>query len=98
MGGAFTALADDQNAVFYNPAGLTQRQGYLLTAFEMPLTVSQDLLDSYAFIKDNQDDMEDFDTLSSARQVELINEINNDISKNNNRFVTGPQFNQAPDS
>ena len=31
MGGAFTAIADDQNAVFYNPSGITQRQGGLFT-------------------------------------------------------------------
>lgn len=30
MGGAFTAVADDHNALIYNPAGLTQLQGGLL--------------------------------------------------------------------
>ena len=28
MGGAFTAIADDENAVFYNPAGISQRRGF----------------------------------------------------------------------
>jgi hypothetical protein len=27
MGGAFTALADDENALYYNPAGLTAIDG-----------------------------------------------------------------------
>ena len=27
MGGAFTAVADDENAIFYNPAGLLQKKG-----------------------------------------------------------------------
>ncbi|MDR0822429.1 MAG: conjugal transfer protein TraF [Endomicrobium sp.] len=30
MGGAFTAVSDDENAVFYNPAGITQRTSWLL--------------------------------------------------------------------
>lgn len=29
MGGAFNAISDDENAFFYNPAGITQREGYL---------------------------------------------------------------------
>lgn len=93
MGGAFTALADDQNAPFYNPAGLTQRQGSLLTAVEFPFSVSQDFLDFYDFIDSEKDNMEKFDDLSVAKQVELIRKINNDISKLSNRFTTGPQVN-----
>ncbi|MDR2708526.1 MAG: hypothetical protein LBC07_00920 [Elusimicrobiota bacterium] len=29
MGGAFTAISDDENALFYNPAGISQRQSWL---------------------------------------------------------------------
>ncbi|MFH1380072.1 MAG: hypothetical protein ABII23_07325 [bacterium] len=93
MGGAFTALADDQNAVFYNPAALTQREGSLLTAFEFPITVSEDFLEFYDFIDSEQDNLEKFDELTAAKQTELIREINNDISKLSNRLVLGPQVN-----
>jgi hypothetical protein len=31
MGGAFVAIADDENAAFYNPAGITQRKSSLLS-------------------------------------------------------------------
>lgn len=93
MGGAFTALADDQNAVFYNPAGLTQRQGSLLTVVEFPIAVSQDFLDFYDFFEENDDNFDKFDELSAAKQVDLINEINNTVSKLNSRIVLGPQVN-----
>ena len=40
MGGAFTAVSDDENAVFYNPAGITQRSAYLMQYFDLSVKVS----------------------------------------------------------
>ncbi|MFH1283551.1 MAG: conjugal transfer protein TraF [bacterium] len=81
MGGAFTAVADDQNAPFYNPAGISQRTSRLLTVFEMPITIGQDFLDLYEFYKDNETELEKFDEQTNEKQAELINKISNDISK-----------------
>ena len=49
MGGAFTAISDDQNAFFYNPAGLTQRTGSQITILELPVSISEDVLNFYNF-------------------------------------------------
>jgi hypothetical protein len=100
MGDAFTALADDQNAFFYNPAGSTQRTGALFTLLESPITIGTDLLDTYDFINDNEDKLTDFNELSASEQADLIREIDNQISKMqphigasilpNTHFISGP--------
>jgi len=41
MGGAFLALSDDQNAFFYNPAGITQRLRPLLSVADLTLQTNQ---------------------------------------------------------
>ena len=56
MGGAFTAVADDSNAIFYNPAGLTQLEDWRL---EFPLIV--DTSKSNIDIADEAQDV-DFDS------------------------------------
>ncbi len=53
MGGAFTAVADDENAMFYNPAGLNSIKGYGRFELLNPLVeVSTNTVD---FAKDVQD-------------------------------------------
>jgi hypothetical protein len=79
MGGAFTAVSDDNNAIFYNPAGITQRQGSLLTAFELPINFSDDIFNFYQFYQDNENDLTNFDKLSYTKQISLLNKINSDI-------------------
>src|SRR3989338_7925440 len=53
MGGAFTAVADDENAIFYNPAGMNNIEGFggveILNPF---VEVSRETID---FFKDLQD-------------------------------------------
>ncbi|MFH1784486.1 MAG: hypothetical protein ABH868_06285 [bacterium] len=80
MGGTFIALADDQNAFFYNPAGLTQREKGILTVFEMPLTISKDMLALYKYYNDNKDEIENFDTADNATQSKIINDINDRLT------------------
>ncbi len=89
MGDAFTALADDQNLFFYNPAGSTLRTGSLLTIIELNATIGKDLLDGYDFISDNEDKMSKFDELTPQQQADLINEIDRTISKLNPSFGVG---------
>lgn len=79
MGGAFVALADDQNAIFYNPAGLTQRVGGQFTLFELPLNISEDAFKFSSFFNDNKDKLEKFDTLSPIQQIDLLNKINGEV-------------------
>lgn len=56
MGGAFTAVADDENAVFYNPAGLDRVPAWGLGVVNPLVEVGEDGLD---FARDAQDT--DFD-------------------------------------
>ncbi|MBK6879806.1 MAG: hypothetical protein IPN65_02115 [Elusimicrobia bacterium] len=79
MGDAFTAMADDQNIFFYNPAGLVQRTGSAFTLLDIPVTVGNDVTKIIDFINDNEDDLKNFDTLLPARQAALINQINRDL-------------------
>src|SRR5262245_858022 len=65
MGGAFTAVADDQNVFSFNPAGMVQRTGGQLTILEIALGASKDTKDAMDFIKDNEDDLTNFENLSS---------------------------------
>lgn len=48
MGNAFTAIADDEQAIFYNPAGLANIQGYSFKLATANLDVSNDLYLNYA--------------------------------------------------
>jgi len=79
MGGAFVAIADDQNAVFYNPSGLTQRQGSQLTLFELPINISEDVLNFYNYFNDNQNKLKNFDSQTNSSKIDLLNEINDRI-------------------
>lgn len=101
MGGAFTAISDDQNAAFTNPAGLTQRQGSMFTLFEIPLNVSEDVMNFNNFYSDNSDKLKDFNNLSTVDQVDILNEINDKITAYkpslrigfpNTSFISGPGF------
>lgn len=56
MGGAFTAVADDENALFYNPAGLADISTLQVGVFNPLVDVSENTLD---MISDAQDT--DFD-------------------------------------
>lgn len=79
MGDALTALADDQNVFFYNPAGAIQRTGSLITLMDLQATVSADVLETMDFISANKEDLQTFDTLPPTRQAELINKINAEL-------------------
>ncbi len=56
MGGAFTAVADDENALFYNPAGLSEISTLQLGIFNPLIEVSKKTID---MVNDAQDT--DFD-------------------------------------
>lgn len=47
MGGAFIAVADDENGLFYNAAGLAGVRNYTLTAISPTVEASNDLISNY---------------------------------------------------
>lgn len=70
MGGAFTAVADDENAMFYNPAGLNKIEGFGGIEILNPyVEVSKNTLD---FFKDVQDIA---DAETDTEQTELAADL-----------------------
>ncbi len=105
MGGAFTAVADDNNTFFYNPAGMVMRTGGQFTMLELVGGISQDTKTLADYISDNKDNLTHFDTLTHDQQESIINDIDNKISKLNARvyaaadvasYVSGPHFMGMP--
>jgi hypothetical protein len=101
MGDALTAVADDQNIFFYNPAGTVQRTGSLMTVADISATVSKDFIDLANFIGDNQDSLENFDKLTPAEKADLVNKITSEMvglkptfgaSLPNVSYLSGPMF------
>ena len=62
MGGAFTAIADDNNAIFYNPAGLNRLETW---SFEVPLFIEMSK-SNIDLAQDAQD--VDFDSTTEVTQ------------------------------
>ena len=69
MGGAFTAVADDENAMFYNPAGMNNIEGFGGAEILNPyVELSQDTID---FVRDIQD----VSDASGPEQTELAADL-----------------------
>jgi hypothetical protein len=101
MGGAFTAVADDQNAFFYNPAGMVMRTGSQFTLLEVAAGGSQDTKKLADYIHDHKDELTHFNDLNADQQKQVVNDVNDNISKLNARvyaaadvasYVSGPTF------
>lgn len=99
MGGAFTAVADDQNIFAFNPAGMVQRTGSQVTILELAAGGSKDTKDFLDFVKNNKDDLKNIDT--SPRREELLNEIETNIKNLRPHvyaaadlasYISGPKF------
>ncbi|MDR2772671.1 MAG: conjugal transfer protein TraF [Elusimicrobiota bacterium] len=97
MGGAFTAIADDENAIFYNPAGITQRQSWLLQMLSIDVSVSGETLNT---VQDLQKVLNDENSGTDKgisidgiqRAVDTISgkDISLSISAPNIFFISGP--------
>jgi hypothetical protein len=93
MGGAFVAVSDDENAVFYNPAGITQRKGYLLQVISIDGTMntqsSKAVFDSAKSVvtKNNGLSIDDFENIRDT-----LNNQDLDISLSlpNLLFISAP--------
>lgn len=99
MGGAFTAIADDYNAYFYNPAGLTQIQKWQLQLFDVPVTVSDDLFDLYEWVNDNETAIKDYEKQSEETKTKIMNDIIDRVSRfrvHVSGSVLNPNFISSP--
>ena len=84
MGGAFTAVSDDANAFFYNPAGVAAAEKTQLTLLQIGLTIGDDLKKGYDWYKDNQDDINKMDDLKDSdpdKWSALMQDVINTVSK-----------------
>jgi hypothetical protein len=75
MGGAFTAIAYDDNAFFYNPAGITYRNSFLIQPFSLDIAIDTTVIDFYNFCTNNKSDMANFVELDYDQQIKLIKKI-----------------------
>lgn len=66
MGGAFTAVADDDNAIFYNPAGLDKIDRWRMAVLNPLVEVNQKGVDFYKDAKDTDFD----DTVEVTRLLQ----------------------------
>ncbi|MDR3112751.1 MAG: conjugal transfer protein TraF [Endomicrobium sp.] len=82
MGGAFVAVADDENAFFYNPAGMSQRTSFLLALpFAASAKIDGKTLEVAEFVNKNIGDLKDFHNLCDLYQAQpIIDRINNEIA------------------
>ena len=67
MGNAFTAISDDENALFYNPAGLAEISSWSVGLINPIVEVSESTIDLY-------NDSEDIDTDDSGQVADLLRE------------------------
>jgi hypothetical protein len=90
MGGAFTAVADDENAVFYNPAGLSQRRGWLLQVFSIDARVNKETINLISEAADLGGDGGSGDTIKQARDTLSGKDIDLSLSLPNIFFISSP--------
>lgn len=99
MGGAFTAVSDDYNAFFYNPAGLTQIQKWQMQFFDLPIIISDDLFDLYKWVNDNDTALKDYEKQSDETKTKIMNDIMDRISRfrvHVSGSVLNPNFISSP--
>lgn len=65
MGGAFTAVADDENALFYNPAGLTGVEKWNVNLINPMIEFNKNSIDFY-------EDFSDIDSSSTDEMAALL--------------------------
>jgi hypothetical protein len=97
MGGAFTAVSDDENAVFYNPAGIAQRKSWLLQIFNINASVNhntleagQDLADVLNNMNSDSSGGEKIDDLIKIKDVIADKDIDFNLSLANPLFISSP--------
>ncbi|MDR3113610.1 MAG: hypothetical protein LBU09_04465, partial [Endomicrobium sp.] len=97
MGGAFTAVSDDENAVFYNPAGIAQRKSWLLQIFNINASVNhntleagQDLADVLSNMNSDGNGGEKIDDLIKIKDAIADKDMDFNFSLANPLFISRP--------
>ena len=94
MGGAFTAVADDENAFFYNPAGIAQRTGFLLQIFNFNAAINSNTIDAgndLSGVLNNLSDSESsVDDLIKIKDAIADRDIDIMLSLVNPAFISSP--------
>ncbi len=90
MGGAFTAVADDQNALYFNPAGLAQTKEFRLGILNPQVEASEDAIDLF-------NDLSDIDMDDSKAVADVMRQYvgDNNHVKVATEFYTGFQVGSA---
>lgn len=87
MGEAFTAIADDQNALYYNPAGLARLSGWSLEVFSFTLGANTNLTKNVSDVMGNTADA------GGSKPSEMLELFEDHFGKNNHfRFSLNPTF------
>ena len=73
MGGAFTAVADDHNAIHYNPAGLSRAESFGIGILNPMVAFSEDSYDLYS----------DFDEIDQDNTAEVAKLLKAHLGENN---------------
>ncbi len=97
MGGAFTAVADDQNTFAYNPAGMVQRTGAEVTILEVAAGVNTDFKKGSDFIKNNEGKLNDYNGTDPAFTNQIVDEVvplrpRARLAADLASFISGPKF------
>jgi hypothetical protein len=65
MGNAHVAVANDRNALYYNPAGLTSLKRTGVSGLGLYGGIDNEFLDVVRFVQDNEDRFTDFETIDA---------------------------------
>ena len=91
MGQAFTAVADDQNALYYNPAGLARIEGFSMELFSPFVGTNSHVLDSSTKI---QDKVQNLGGTSTTANIEAAKDLISTVQGKNHwiRYGANPYF------
>jgi hypothetical protein len=79
MGGAFTAVSDDENSFFYNPAGINAMHDNTLQIFSINANINNHVQHVYDFYTKYKHDFMHFNELIPSQQGDFVDKIYKDI-------------------
>lgn len=96
MGGAFTAVSDDENSFFYNPAGISSVLDNTLQIFSVNIGINKHIFDGYNLyttykdcVADNVKTIKD-DTIASIDDIYLGELYKSILALRPNIFISAP--------
>ena len=84
MGGAFTAVSDDRNLFFMNPAGLAYARRSIGFEF-LPVNINNNSISALNFYSDNNDTIDNLDNLSDEDQAAFFDDLLGEIGGKTSR-------------